>query len=41
MQTQDIPPEQWPQFLDRFSQEHVGWLTSIEVLDRQNGSAMQ
>ncbi len=37
MHTQEIPPDQWRPFLDRFSQEHEGWLTSIEVLDDAHG----
>jgi hypothetical protein len=37
MQTQEIPPERWPEFFNQFSRDHEGWLATIEILDRQAG----
>jgi hypothetical protein len=37
MQTQNIPDEQWIDFLNRFSNDHVGWPATIEVLDGDTG----
>lgn len=32
MPTQDIPRNEWAPFLDAFSRQHEGWLTTIEVV---------
>ncbi|TMG94562.1 MAG: hypothetical protein E6H73_07205, partial [Betaproteobacteria bacterium] len=32
MPTQDIPRTEWPAFLDTFSRQHQGWLTTVEVV---------
>ena len=32
MPTQDIPRTEWPAFLDIFSRQHEGWLTTVEVV---------
>ena len=32
MPTQDIPRTEWPAFLDSFSRQHEGWLTTVEVV---------
>jgi hypothetical protein len=32
MPTQDIPRAEWGPFLDAFSRQHEGWLTTIEVV---------
>jgi hypothetical protein len=32
MPTQDIPRTEWAPFLDAFSRQHEGWLTTIEVV---------
>ena len=32
MPTQDIPRTEWPAFLDAFSRQHQGWLTTVEVV---------
>ena len=37
MDTYTIPADQWVQFFDDFSREHVGWPATIEVLDGENG----
>jgi hypothetical protein len=37
MQTYTIPEDQWMEFFDAFSRDHVGWRVSIEVLDREAG----
>jgi hypothetical protein len=31
MPTQEIPRDEWPAFFDTFSQQHEGWLASLEV----------
>jgi hypothetical protein len=30
MSMRDVPPAQWPQFLDEFSRQHRAWLATIE-----------
>ena len=37
MQTQVVHEDQWIRFFDRFSREHLGWITSIEVLEDTSG----
>jgi hypothetical protein len=37
MKTQVVPEDQWIEFFDRFSREHTGWPTTIQVLDRESG----
>jgi len=37
MDTRTIPEDQWIEYFDRFSRDHVGCMVSIEVLDRQSG----
>jgi len=32
MPTEDIPRTEWAPFLDAFSRQHEGWLTTIEVV---------
>jgi len=32
MPTRDIPRTEWPAFLDTFSRQHEGWLTTVEVV---------
>ena len=32
MPTQDIPRTEWPAFLDTFSRQHEGWLTTVEIV---------
>jgi Family of unknown function (DUF5335) len=41
MPTEEIPREQWPQFLESFSRIHEGWLSTVEVLDDQIGSQVE
>ena len=38
MSTQEIPREQWKNFLDRFSRQHEGWLATLEVLGPDIGA---
>jgi hypothetical protein len=33
MQTHTIPPENWLDFLNKFSRDHEGWLATIEVTE--------
>ena len=32
MPTEDIPRTEWAPFLDAFSRQHEGWLTTVEVV---------
>ena len=38
MQTQEIPREQWSNFLDTFSRQHEGWLTTLEIFGSEVGA---
>ena len=35
MSTREIQRGDWPAFFDGFSRQHLGWLSTIEVLDSQ------
>lgn len=35
MATQEIPKDQWQEFLDTFSRLHQGWLADVQVLGDQ------
>jgi hypothetical protein len=37
MQTRPIPEDQWLEYIDRFSRDHVGCAVTIEVLDMEMG----
>lgn len=37
MATQEIPQDQWQEFLDTFSRLHQGWLADVQVLSDQTG----
>jgi len=37
MDTQRIKSEDWVEYFNQFSKDHLGWLTSVEVLDKQSG----
>ena len=37
MQTRTIPEDQWIEYFDRFSRDHVGCAMTIEVLDKELG----
>lgn len=41
MATREIPPAEWSAFLDSFSRQHRGWLSTIEVLDSGIGAQVQ
>ncbi len=41
MPTREIPSREWQQFFDLFSQQHDGCLTTVEVLDREEGDHIQ
>lgn len=41
MQTQEIPRDQWPNFLESFSRAHQGWLSTVEVLSSEIGSQVE
>lgn len=38
MSTQEIPRDKWSTFLDSFSQEHAGWLSTLEVIGADIGA---
>ena len=37
METREIREDQWIDFFDNFSRDHIGWPVTIEVLDPQSG----
>src|SRR5437762_2691026 len=37
METRTIPEDQWLDYCDRFSRNHIGCPVTIEVLDRESG----
>ena len=38
MQTQEIPREQWRSFFNSFSQQHEGWLATLELFSLEIGA---
>ena len=38
MPTQEIPRNQWNEFLNRFSRQHEGWLVTLEVFSPDIGA---
>ena len=38
MPAQEIPRDEWTTFLDRFSKQHEGWLSTLEVLSTEIGA---
>jgi uncharacterized protein DUF5335 len=41
MQTKQIPKNEWPSFLDRFSREYEGWLVNLEVFNPEIGAQVE
>jgi hypothetical protein len=41
MSTQEIPRDQWKNFLDRFSRQHEGWLATLEILGADIGAQQE
>jgi hypothetical protein len=41
MSTQEIPRDQWKNFLDSFSRQHEGWLATLEVLGADIGAQQE
>ncbi|HYC48644.1 MAG TPA: DUF5335 family protein [Burkholderiales bacterium] len=41
MSTREISRADWPAFMDCFSRQHLGWLSTIEVLDSTLGAQTQ
>ena len=37
METRTIPEDQWIEYFDQFSRDHLGCMVTIEVLDREAG----
>lgn len=41
MPTQEIPREEWTTYLDRFTQQHEGWLVTLEVMGTDIGAQQE
>lgn len=41
MQTKQIPKNEWPSFLDRFSRQYEGWLVNLEVFNPEIGAQVE
>jgi hypothetical protein len=41
MPTQEIPRNEWKTFLDSFSQQHEGWLSTLEILGADIGAQQE
>ena len=41
METQQIPTNEWPTFLDNFSRQHEGWLVNLEVFGPELGNQVE
>jgi hypothetical protein len=41
MPTQEIPRDEWPTFFDTFTQQHEGWLASLEVFAPDFGAQQE
>jgi hypothetical protein len=37
MDTRTIPSEEWVTFFDDFSRSYLGWVATVQVLDRESG----
>src|SRR5439155_20717831 len=37
MITEEIPPDQWAKFFDDFSQDHINWKATVELMGRDLG----
>ena len=37
-ETREIPREEWKSFFDTFSQQHEGWLATLEILGKDIGA---
>jgi uncharacterized protein DUF5335 len=41
MKTKEIPRNKWPEFFDRFSRQHEGWLVTLEILGSEIGAQVE
>jgi hypothetical protein len=41
MPTQEIPRDEWATFLDTFSRQHEGWLSTLEILGTDIGAQQE
>jgi Family of unknown function (DUF5335) len=41
MPTQEIPHKEWTTFLDTFSQQHEGWLSTLEIFGTDIGAQQE
>jgi len=41
MPTQEIPRDEWTTFLDTFSRQHEGWLSTVEILGADIGAQQE
>lgn len=41
MRTREISRSEWPEFFERFSRQHEGWLVTLEILGSQIGAQIE
>lgn len=41
MKTREISRSEWPEFFERFSRQHEGWLVTLEILGSQIGAQIE
>ena len=41
MRTREISRSEWPEFFDRFSRQHEGWLVTLEIFGSQIGAQLE
>lgn len=41
MRTREISRSEWPEFFERFSRQHEGWLVTLEILGFQIGAQIE
>ena len=41
MQTKQIPKNEWPSFLDRFSRQYQSWLVNLEIFNPEIGAQVE
>jgi hypothetical protein len=41
MRTKEISRSEWPEFFDRFSRQHEGWLVTLEIFGSQIGAQLE
>jgi hypothetical protein len=41
MKTREIARDEWPEFFDRFSRQHGGWLATLEIFGSEIGAQVE